>query len=74
MLTVVLFVAVLFKVFYVENLVLCTDLAFVLVIRFTIAIRIGGLEAPLNSSVHKAYNKATRQIEAPLRHVHLEQE
>ena len=68
MLTVLLFVAVLFKVLYVENLVLCTYLTFALVIRLAIAIRIGSLEASLNSSVYKAYNKATRQIEASIRH------
>jgi hypothetical protein len=68
MLTVLLFVAVLFKVFHVENLCLCTYLALALVIRLTIAIRIESLEASLNSSVYKAYNKATRQIEAPIRH------
>ena len=62
MLAVVLFIAVLFKAFYVENSVLCTYLAFALVIRLAIAIRIGSLEASLNSRFHKAYNKATRQI------------
>ncbi len=50
-----------------ENSVLCISVAFALVIRLTIAIRIWSLEASLNSSVYKAYKKATRQIETSIR-------
>ncbi len=45
MLTVLLFVAVLFKVFHVDNLFVGTYLAFVLLSRLTIAIRIGNAKA-----------------------------
>jgi len=41
---------------------------FAIVSLLTIAIRIGSLEVSLNSRVYKAYNKANRKIEAPIRH------
>jgi hypothetical protein len=58
MLTILLFVAVLFKVFHVENLYFYTYIAFALVSRLTIAIRIYSLEALRSGSVYRGYSKA----------------
>ena len=59
MLTVVLFVAVLFKVSHVENLYFCTYIAFALVSRLIIAIRIDSLEASRSGSVYRRSSKVT---------------
>jgi hypothetical protein len=56
MLSVLLFVAVLFKVFHVENLHFCTYIASSLVSRLTIEIRIDSLEATRSGSVYRGYS------------------
>jgi hypothetical protein len=58
MLTVLLLVAVLFKLFHVENPHSCSYLAFALVIRLTIAIRIGNATARSSAVFIEGKSKA----------------
>jgi len=58
MLTVLLFVAVLFKVSHVENLYFCSYLTFALVTRLTIAIRIGNATARSSAAFVEGKSKA----------------
>jgi len=74
MLTVLLFVAVLFKVFHVENVLLCTYLAFVLLSRLTIAIRVGNAKARSSAVFIDGKSKHKRWASVSIDATHWKQE